>query len=78
MNPLSSRRYTQLVDSLNQRNRAMHDIEQCPKCGDDMQRPRVAISRRDNKTAICPDCGVREAMADTMKSIRKEKENGPN
>ena len=53
----------------------MPDIEKCPKCGDDMQRPRVAVSRRDNKTIICPDCGLREAMADTMKAMRKEREN---
>lgn len=26
-----------------------------------------AISRVDNKTPICPDCGVREALADYIK-----------
>lgn len=34
----------------------------CPKCG----RPytgRPALSRDDNETLICPDCGVREALA---------------
>ena len=53
----------------------MPEIERCPKCGDDMQRPRVAVSRRDNKTIICPDCGLREAMADTMKAMRKKNAN---
>lgn len=33
----------------------------CPKCGkfyDDVP----SISRTDNKTLICPDCGTREAL----------------
>ena len=33
----------------------------CPKCG----QPYIgipALSREDNKTLICPDCGVREAL----------------
>ena len=50
----------------------MPDIERCSKCGDDMQRPRVAVSRRDNKTIICPECGLREAMEDTMRAMKKE------
>jgi predicted RNA-binding Zn-ribbon protein involved in translation (DUF1610 family) len=45
--------------------------EQCPKCGDKMKKPRVALSRRDNKTNICPPCGTREAMEDIMKSQRR-------
>lgn len=40
-----------------------------------MQRPRVAVSRRDNNTIICPECGMREAIEDTMKAMRKEKPN---
>ncbi len=33
----------------------------CPKCGRQYtQRP--ALSRTDNETLICPDCGVREAL----------------
>lgn len=34
----------------------------CPKCG----RPykgHPALSRTDNATLICPDCGIREALA---------------
>ena len=33
----------------------------CPKCG----QPYIgipALSREDNKTIICPDCGVRESL----------------
>ena len=50
----------------------MPDIERCPKCGDDMQRPRVAVSRHDNKTIICPACGVAEALLDRMKQMERE------
>ena len=45
----------------------MTKTEQCPKCGDNMKKPRVALSRRDNKSNICPPCGTREAMEDFMK-----------
>lgn len=33
----------------------------CPKCGQSYQAPS-ALSRLDNKTFICPDCGTREAL----------------
>ena len=33
----------------------------CPKCGT-VYRDRPAISREDNTTLICPDCGTREAL----------------
>ena len=33
-----------------------------------------AISRRDNKTLICPDCGTKEAMADGGLSADKQRE----
>jgi RNA polymerase subunit RPABC4/transcription elongation factor Spt4 len=52
--------------------RKMIKTEQCPKCGSNMKRPRVALSRRDNKTNICPPCGTREAMEDFMKSRKGE------
>ena len=35
----------------------------CPRCKKDTTE-FPAISRRDNKTEICRDCGVAEAMAD--------------
>lgn len=37
----------------------------CPRCGKSYT-SHPAISRRDNKTEICPDCGVLEAMEDFM------------
>ena len=33
----------------------------CPKCGQPYK-GRPALSREDNKTLICPDCGTREAL----------------
>ena len=33
----------------------------CPRCGK-VYTDRPAISRADNKTPICPDCGTREAL----------------
>lgn len=34
----------------------------CPRCGK-IFRGRPALSREDNETPICPDCGTREALA---------------
>lgn len=36
----------------------------CPRCGRTYCEP-PALSREDNKTLICPDCGTREAL-DTL------------
>ena len=33
----------------------------CPRCGK-VYRGIPALSRADNKTYICPDCGTREAL----------------
>lgn len=33
----------------------------CPKCGQPFA-GHPALSRKDNKTLICPDCGTREAL----------------
>lgn len=38
-----------------------NSIRKCPKCGIEYQ-GHSAISREDNKTPICPDCGTREAL----------------
>lgn len=42
----------------------------CPICKKKFIYP--AISRKDNKTEICPDCGVQEAIEDWQKYIKKE------
>lgn len=36
-------------------------IRTCPKCGKSYSAP-PALSRLDNETLICPDCGTREAL----------------
>ena len=36
-------------------------IQICPRCGR-TYRGHPAVSRADNKTLICPDCGTREAL----------------
>ena len=33
----------------------------CPFCGKEYKE-RSALSRRDGRTQICPDCGTREAL----------------
>lgn len=33
----------------------------CPRCGKEYT-GRPALSRADNQTLICPDCGTREAL----------------
>lgn len=43
----------------------------CPHCGKEyVQHP--ALSRRDNRTLICPDCGIREALADLGMDIEDQ------
>ena len=37
-------------------------IQICPRCGR-TYRGHPAVSRADNKTLICPECGTREALA---------------
>ena len=45
----------------------------CPKCGQPYK-GRPALSREDNKTLICPDCGTREALA-TLGVSEEEQES---
>lgn len=39
----------------------VHPIRFCPKCGQGYTLP-PALSREDNETLICPDCGIRESL----------------
>ena len=43
----------------------------CPRCGKTYTE-QPALSRRDNKTEICPDCGFREAMDDYRAYLREK------
>ena len=40
----------------------MRRAETCPLCGK-VYRERPALSREDNATRICPDCGTRQALS---------------
>ena len=35
----------------------------CPVCGGPLTE-HPALSRRDNRTEVCPDCGIRQALSD--------------
>ncbi len=41
-------------------NNVVH-LSVCPRCGQPYFEP-PALSRADNQTLICPDCGTREAL----------------
>lgn len=47
-------------------------MRKCPRCGN-IYSDYPALSRVDNKTEICPDCGIREALDDYKKAIRSIK-----
>jgi ribosomal protein S27AE len=49
--------------------------DNCPRCGAALHRPFVALSRRDNKTEICPTCGTYEALTDWALSTKKRETN---
>ncbi len=44
----------------------------CPKCNKEYT-TRSAISRIDNKTRICPTCGLSEAIESIIKYTQKGK-----
>lgn len=47
------------------------EIQRCPKCKKEFTE-YPALSRVDNETEICPECGVREAMEAYCKQIDKK------
>lgn len=49
-----------------------HTTRTCPLCGASFTEP-PALSRTDNMTQICPDCGTREAL-EAMGVPEKERE----
>ncbi len=46
-------------------------IGQCPKCEELFDAEFPALSRRDNETKICSQCGEAEAFADWTNFINK-------
>lgn len=43
----------------------------CPKCNK-IYYGRPAVSRSDNRTLICPDCGTREALESMGVSVEEQ------
>lgn len=52
--------------------RLKNDMEKCKLCGSELGMP--AVSRRNNKTQICSDCGLKEAVEDINHSRNIENE----
>ena len=50
-----------------------HPETVCPKCGKVYYEP-PALSRKDNETLICPDCGIRESL-EALGLDREEQEH---
>ena len=48
----------------------IEEIEKCPGCNEYKEEGLYALSRKDNKTMICDDCGTREAMEEFMKGMK--------
>ena len=46
-------------------------IKICPRCGK-VYHESPALSRIDNQTLICPDCGTREALAELEISAEEQ------
>ena len=49
----------------------------CPVCGKEYD-SYPAISRRDNVTEICPDCGLMEAIEDWVAQVKEEEKHEGN
>jgi len=52
--------------------RPKHDVRICPICNKKYL-AYPAISRKDNKTEICPSCGIDEAILDLIKNSKNNK-----
>lgn len=55
-----------------QKNRRCN-MKICPRCGREFER-LLALSRTDNKTMICDECGTMEALEDLQKSMLSPQE----
>ena len=49
--------------------KARQKRHKCPKCGK-YYAGYPALSRVDNKTEICPECGVREAAENYLRALK--------
>ena len=53
--------------------RKILEVMRCPKCGKEFT-DHPAISREDNETEICPECGVEEAVERYLQNYSEEAE----
>lgn len=57
----------------------IHGFKECPRCNEIKLHPEEvmnALSRRDNKTYICSDCGKQEALEDMLAYSLQKKATG--
>ena len=47
-------------------------IKICNRCGKEYT-GHPALSRKDNKTKICPECGLKEAISIAKEGLKNEK-----
>lgn len=59
----------QSVEDMYNVYRVKTDFEKCPICGGSIIPHTFAISRRDNKTHICSECGTSEAVQDITETM---------
>lgn len=46
----------------------------CPRCNEnELKESGNALSRKDNNTIICDDCGMDEALEDYVASLKEDK-----
>ena len=53
------------------RPKYQRNFEFCPRCGGRLPNHPGALSRVDNATEICSDCGTEEAMLDYVGRLKK-------
>lgn len=61
---LNRLRLGQTVEDMYNVYRVKTTLDKCPICGASIFEGTFAISRRDNKTEICSNCGMKEAVED--------------
>lgn len=61
---LNKLRLGQTVEDMYNVYRVKTTLDKCPICGASIFDGTFAISRRDNKTIICSNCGMKEAIED--------------
>ena len=57
--------------------RVKNDLPKCPKCGASLRRTQGTLSRSDNKTMICSDCGESEILLEyELELLRHHRKQG--